>query len=328
MRQWQVPRLGVNIDHIATLRQLRGTPYPDLIEAAKVVEKAGAHQITVHLREDRRHIQDADVFELRKKIGIDLNLEMALSNEIIKIAHKVHPDWVCLVPEKRQEVTTEGGLDVKKNQKVLSKIIGDFKKKKIRVSLFVEPDLKVVKLAHELGADAVELHTGKYCNAAQKFYGKKSVAIEKAEFKRIKEAANTGIKLGLHMHAGHGFDLENVRPVVALDLFEEVLIVFVGMKFGAIQNTSAGSCSTGIGICCLTTLKLFHQIIDFLLCRTLEIYIIGIHCGKDFTIFVNIELIIPSFFTIIVNNLIRNNHRIQIQFRNFNIISFLNVIIH
>lgn len=108
--QWLIPRLGVNIDHFATLRQLRGTPYPDLVEVARLVENAGAHQITVHLREDRRHIQDRDVFDLRKKIGISLNLEMAVSPEIIKIAHKVRPDWVCLVPEKRQEVTTEGGL--------------------------------------------------------------------------------------------------------------------------------------------------------------------------------------------------------------------------
>lgn len=220
-RKWNVPRLGVNIDHMATLRQLRGTPYPDLIEAAKVVELAGAHQITVHLREDRRHIQDEDVFALRKKIGIDLNLEMAMSPEIVKVAHKVRPDWVCLVPEKRQEVTTEGGLNVKKYQKPLAKMIKDFKKKKIKVSLFIEPDVKVVELSHELGADAVELHTGHYCNAAQGKYGKKSKAIYASELKRIKAAGERGINLGIHMHAGHGFDLENVRPVVALEMFEE-----------------------------------------------------------------------------------------------------------
>jgi pyridoxine 5-phosphate synthase len=219
--QWLIPRLGVNIDHFATLRQLRGTPYPDLIEVAKRVEAAGAHQITVHLREDRRHIQDRDVFDLKKKIGISLNLEMAVSPEIVKIAHKVKPDWVCLVPEKRQEVTTEGGLDVLKMKKKLSSLIRDFKKKKIKVSLFIEPDLRVVTASGELGADAIELHTGKYCNATQKRYGAKSAGIEKLELKRIEAAAILGQKLGIHVHAGHGFDLKNVRKVAAFGRIEE-----------------------------------------------------------------------------------------------------------
>lgn len=219
--RYLVPRLGVNIDHIATLRQLRGTPYPDLIEAAKIVERAGAHQITVHLREDRRHIQDADVYALKKKLNVSLNLEMAMSPGIVKIAHKVRPEWVCLVPEKRQEVTTEGGLDVKKSKAALSKLISDFRKKKIRVSLFIEPDLGVVKLAHELGAHAVELHTGRYCNAAQNRFGAKSGAVLKEEFKRIEASAKLCRTLGIHAHAGHGFDQSNVRKVVALDLIEE-----------------------------------------------------------------------------------------------------------
>ena len=218
---WLLPRLGVNIDHIATLRQLRGTPYPSILEAARIVEKVGAHQITVHLREDRRHIQDQDVFDLRKNIKIDLNLEMAMSAEIVKIAHKVRPEWVCLVPEKREEVTTEGGLDVKKYKSRLSKMIADFQKKKIRVSLFVEPDVKVIQLSHELGADAVELHTGRYCMGMQKTLGAKSTSVARAEFERIRESALLGKKLGIHVHAGHGFDLENVRKVVALDLIEE-----------------------------------------------------------------------------------------------------------
>ncbi len=218
---WLLPRLGVNIDHIATLRQLRGTPYPNLVEAAKIVEHAGAQQITIHLREDRRHIQDQDVYDLKKKIGIDMNLEMSMSPEIVKIAHKVKPEWVCLVPEKREEVTTEGGLDVKKYQKKLAVLIRDFTKKKIKVSLFVEPDLKVIALSHELGADAVELHTGRYCMGAQKALGKKSATVAAHEFKRIKEAALLGEKLGLHVHAGHGFDEINVRKVVALNLIEE-----------------------------------------------------------------------------------------------------------
>ncbi|MBU6154582.1 MAG: pyridoxine 5'-phosphate synthase [Bdellovibrionales bacterium] len=218
---WLIPRLGVNIDHFATLRQLRGTPYPDLVEVAKRVEAAGAHQITVHLREDRRHIQDRDVFELRKKIGISLNLEMAVSSEIVKIAHKVKPDWVCLVPEKRQEVTTEGGLDVLKMKKKLAPLLRDFRKKKIKVSLFIEPDVRVVAASHELGADAIEIHTGKFCNATQKRYGAKSASIKKKELKRIEDSAVLGQKLGIHVHAGHGFDLENVREVAAFGRIEE-----------------------------------------------------------------------------------------------------------
>jgi len=219
--KYLLPRLGVNIDHIATLRQLRGTPYPDLGEAAKIVERAGAHQITVHLREDRRHIQDADVYALKSKIAISLNLEMAMSPGIEKIAHKVRPDWVCIVPEKRQELTTEGGLDVQKIKKPLSRMIEGFRKKKVKVSLFIEPNLKVVELAYELGAHAVELHTGRYCNGTQKFYGAKSTSIAKAEFKRIELAAKRCKALGIHAHAGHGFDLKNVRPVAKLDLIEE-----------------------------------------------------------------------------------------------------------
>ena len=214
-------RLGVNIDHVATLRQQRGEFYPETMRAAEVALATGAHQITIHLREDRRHIQDADVYALKKKLGIALNLEMAMSAEIVKIAHKVKPDWVCLVPEKRQEVTTEGGLDVKKFKKPLAKMIADFKKKKIKVSLFIEPSVKVVELSHELGADAVELHTGRYCMGMQKSLGKKSATVAKDEFKRIIESAKIGQKLGIHVHAGHGFDLENVRKVVAQDLIEE-----------------------------------------------------------------------------------------------------------
>ena len=218
---WLLPRLGVNIDHIATLRQLRGTPYPSILEAARICEKAGAQQITVHLREDRRHIQDQDVYDLKKNLNITMNLEMAMSAGIVKIAHKVKPDWVCLVPEKREEVTTEGGLDVKKYSSKLSKLISDFQKKKIRVSLFIEPDPKVVQLSYDLGADAVELHTGRYCMGMQKSLGAKSANVAKKEFDRIRKSAILGKKLGIHVHAGHGFDLENVRKVVALDLIEE-----------------------------------------------------------------------------------------------------------
>jgi pyridoxine 5-phosphate synthase len=208
------PKLGVNIDHIATLRQLRGTPYPDLLQAAKIVEEAGGHQITVHLREDRRHIQDDDVKKLRAALKIPLNLEMAATEAMTRFATRVRPDWSCLVPEKRQEVTTEGGLDLAKNKKRVGATIARLKKAGIQVSCFIEPSLQAVKLSRELGADAVEFHTGRFCLAAQS--GPKGKTKMKPELARIEKAALLARELGLHPHAGHGFDYENVRPVVEL----------------------------------------------------------------------------------------------------------------
>jgi pyridoxine 5-phosphate synthase len=208
-----IPRLGVNIDHIATLRQLRGTAYPDILLAAKAAIDGGADQITVHLREDRRHIQDDDVQILKKHISVPLNLEMALSDQIIKIALKTKPEWVCLVPEKRNEVTTEGGLNVKKNFKKLQTTIKKMHAAKIKVSLFIEADLKTVELAAKLGADAVEFHTGTYCLAK----GKKA----ESEKKRLLNAGKLALELGVRPHAGHGLDYENVRTLIPYDLFEE-----------------------------------------------------------------------------------------------------------
>ena len=219
----QLPQLGVNIDHIATLRQLRGTPYPDLLDAARLVEKAGAHQITIHLREDRRHIQDEDVKVLRAKLKIPMNLEMAVSEEITKIAIKTQPAWACLVPEKRQEVTTEGGLDLAGNRKKIASTILKLHRSEINVSTFIEPSLSSVQLSYDLGADAVEFHTGRYCLATQTKNSAKKAA---KELERIRAAAVLARKLGLHVHAGHGFDYENVRPVAALeDSAGEPLIV-------------------------------------------------------------------------------------------------------
>ena len=212
-----IPRLGVNIDHIATLRQLRGTSYPEVREAARMAEAAGAHQITVHLREDRRHIQDADVKMLRSELKVALNLEMSIADEIVRFATRVRPDWACLVPEKRKEVTTEGGLDIEKNKKRVASAILSLKKAGIRVSCFIEPTKSAVKLSHELGADAVEFHTGKYCLLFQRGLGSRA----KAEIEKIRQASLLARKLGLHPHAGHGFDYESVRPVVELDLIEE-----------------------------------------------------------------------------------------------------------
>lgn len=216
-----LPLLGVNIDHVATLRQLRGTPYPDLLEAARCVEAAGGDQITVHLREDRRHIQDADVKLLRAELKIPLNLEMGATDEMVKIASRVRPDWTCLVPEKRQEVTTEGGLDLAKNKKRIGGAIEKLKRAGIKVSCFIEPSIQAVKLSHELGADAVELHTGRYCIATQGEQNTRTKKRAEAELKRIEKAALTAIKLGIRAHAGHGFDYENVRPVAALEIIPD-----------------------------------------------------------------------------------------------------------
>ncbi|MCM2278345.1 MAG: pyridoxine 5'-phosphate synthase [Oligoflexia bacterium] len=211
------PRLGVNIDHVATLRQLRKTPYPDLLEAARLCEQAGAEQITVHLREDRRHIQDEDVKRLRSELKVPLNLEMAATDEMVRIAGRLRPDWCCLVPEKRKEITTEGGLDIGKGRKRIAAAVSRLKKAGIRVSLFVEPSVPVMHIASELGADAVELHTGRYCLAAQGAFKGRSEARAAEELERISRAARQGRALGLHVHAGHGFDYENVRKVAALE---------------------------------------------------------------------------------------------------------------
>ncbi|OFZ21717.1 MAG: pyridoxine 5'-phosphate synthase [Bdellovibrionales bacterium GWB1_55_8] len=212
----ELPRLGVNIDHIATLRQLRGTPYPDMLEAARACEVAGARQITVHLREDRRHIQDEDVKRLRAELEIPLNLEMAVADEIVRFAVRQKPDWACLVPEKRREVTTEGGLDLGRNRRKIATTIQKLQKAGVRVSLFIEPSLDAIKLSHELGADAVELHTGRYCLARQGAFGTRSANQASRELERIRKTALLAKKLGMGAHAGHGFDYENVRSVAEL----------------------------------------------------------------------------------------------------------------
>ncbi|HQF20379.1 MAG TPA: pyridoxine 5'-phosphate synthase [Kiritimatiellia bacterium] len=195
-------KLGVNIDHVATLRQQRGTVYPAPLEAAALCEKGGADGITIHLREDRRHIQDADLFALRKALRVPLNLEMANSPQIVQIALRARPAEVCLVPERRQELTTEGGLDAAGQFRRLKPTIAKLQAAGIVVSLFIEPDPRQLEAAVALGAPVVEMHTGKYCD--------ETGAARRAELKRLVAAAKLGHRLGLQVNAGHGLNYDNL----------------------------------------------------------------------------------------------------------------------
>jgi len=223
-------KLGVNIDHVATLREARKGVWPDVIAAAKVCEMAGAHQITVHLREDRRHIQDRDVELLRQVLNIRLNLEMGASDEIIGIAHRIRPDVICIVPERRQEVTTEGGLDVTGQQKRLTEVVGGFNADGIEVSMFIDPDRKQVDASKAVGARYIELHTGAYANA-------KGARVDE-EFRRIEEAGLYAQEIGLVFNAGHGLTIRNLAPVAAIPGLHEVNIghdiiaraIFIGLE--------------------------------------------------------------------------------------------------
>lgn len=203
-RRFFVARLGVNVDHVATLRQARGGNDPDPLAAAVLVELAGADGIVVHLREDRRHIQDRDLRLLRELIRTKLDMEMAADETMAKIALTVKPDLVTLVPEKRQELTTEGGLDVPAHKDRLQQVIGMLHEGGIPVSLFIEPDLGHIRAAHKISADFVELHTGRYANA------KRSKEAD-AEFEAITQAAKLAYKLGMGVNAGHGLNYQNVK---------------------------------------------------------------------------------------------------------------------
>lgn len=207
-------RLGVNIDHVATLKRLRDTPYPDLLLAARECVAGGAEQITIHLREDRRHIEDADVARLRAELSVDLNLEMAATEEMLAIALKTKPHSICVVPEKREERTTEGGLDVAnpKTRPLITKICAEANAKGILTSLFIEPDAKAVRDSKELGARAVELHTGTLCIAEQS--GDRARA--DSEWARLKEAVAEGNRLGMLVHAGHGIDIPIAKKLAKI----------------------------------------------------------------------------------------------------------------
>lgn len=222
--------LGVNIDHVATLRQARQGAHPDLVAAAKICEIAGAHQITVHLREDRRHIQDRDVRVLRDVLQVRLNLELAANDEIINIAREIRPDVVCLVPERREEVTTEGGLDVVSGRGRLNDVVSMFHEIGTKVSMFVDPETDQVDASAEIGADYVELHTGAYSNAP---HDRKVF-----EIGRIVESGARAINAGLIFNAGHGLDRYNLEPIAGIPGLNEVNIghsivsraIFIGLE--------------------------------------------------------------------------------------------------
>lgn len=211
-------RLGVNIDHAATLRQVRGgtTAYPDLVQMMKLAVKGGAQQITIHLREDRRHIQLQDLVTLCKRRMVPLNLEMAAEAQMLRYALKYRPDWVCFVPEKRQELTTEGGLDVRKAQRKIGGMVDRLQRIGIECSMFINPDLTQVRASYEVGADAVEFHTGKWVHL--------SGAKQEREWRRLKEAAILAHSLGMNVHAGHGLDYTTAKKITRLPYLEEVNI--------------------------------------------------------------------------------------------------------
>jgi pyridoxine 5-phosphate synthase len=212
-------RLGVNVDHVATLRQARRGKTPDLLAAAHAVVLGGADHVVVHLREDRRHVQDRDVRLLREQSSVPLSLEMAATDEMVRFAREVKPDSACLVPERREELTTEGGLDLSSRTGPIGKVVAALKDAGISVSLFVDPDEASLVAANETGADAVELHTGRYADA-------RGEAARVAEYLALSRAAQSARALGLRVHAGHGLDYGNVSRIAALPDVEELNIGF------------------------------------------------------------------------------------------------------
>lgn len=223
-------RLGVNIDHIATIRNARGGIHPDPVQGALIAQKSKADGITLHLREDRRHIRDEDLAKIKKIIKLPINLEMAPTQEMLKIAIKTKPNAVCIVPEKRQEITTEGGLDIVKNQTLLANMIKQLHANKIKVSLFVDPDLKQIDTAKKINANIIEIHTGEYCKAK----GKKQIE----QFNLIKKMAIHATKIGLECHAGHGLNYQSAKKIASINQISELNIghfligeaIFIGLE--------------------------------------------------------------------------------------------------
>jgi len=208
-------RLGVNIDHVATVRNARSSSHPDPASIAKYVMECGAHSITIHLREDRRHIRDLDVIKICKNKKIITNLEISLNKDVLKVALKNKPNFICIVPEKRKEITTEGGLNLSKNLNKIQKIIRRFKRNKIRTSLFIDPNLKDIKIAKNLDVDCIELHTGKISNLIK---SKKNYI---QEYKKIKKCCEEAKKIGLEVHAGHGLDYKTTKILSKINEIEE-----------------------------------------------------------------------------------------------------------
>ncbi|QAT17113.1 pyridoxine 5'-phosphate synthase [Candidatus Velamenicoccus archaeovorus] len=219
-----MPLLGVNIDHIATLRQQRRAPYPDLLFAARICENAGADSIVAHLREDRRHIQDVDVFALRKTVTKKFNLEMSIADEIVGIACRLKPHQATLVPERRQELTTEGGLDVVRYGTRVARAVSRLREKNVEVSLFIESSRRQIKMARDVGAGTVELHTGRYADCRLAGARKKMLA-------EFREAVAYARDLGLVVNAGHGLDYENVCPVASMKGMHELNIGYAIVCF-------------------------------------------------------------------------------------------------
>ncbi len=225
-------RLGVNIDHIATLRNARGENHPNPIYAAKFVKKAGADSITIHLREDRRHINDYDAKTICSLKNVPVNLEISTNSNIIDIALRLKPDFVCIVPENRKEITTEGGLNLKKNKKKIKEIISKFKKKKIRTSLFINPSIKDIEISNELDTHCIEIHTGKLANLVKT---KKEYSYE---LEKIKKCSVFADNLGIEVHAGHGLDYKTTQILSTIKQIKEFNIghyligesVFFGLK--------------------------------------------------------------------------------------------------
>jgi len=225
-------RLGVNIDHVATLRNARGEKHPNPVFAAKFAKKSGADSITIHLREDRRHIKDLDAKKICSLNNIPVNLEISTNQEIVKVALKIKPNFICIVPENRNEITTEGGLNLKSNKLKIKRIISTFKKKKIRTSLFINPNLRDIKISKDLEVDCVEIHTGRLSNLIKL---KKNY---QNELKKIKDCSNYAQKLGLDVHAGHGLDYKTTKFLTKIDSIKEFNIghfiigesIFFGLK--------------------------------------------------------------------------------------------------
>ena len=225
-------RLGVNIDHVATVRNARGENYPNPLRAALLAQKNGADSVTIHLREDRRHINEQDLKQIKNRLSIPLNLEIAATKEMLKIALKSKPPFICIVPEKRKEITTEGGLNLNYNKKFLKEIIEKLKKNKSRISLFIEPNIKDINESKKLNADCIEIHTGKLCNLINK---KKKY---KKELSKILTAVKLANKLDLEVHAGHGLTFESAKILSKIKGIKEFNIghfligeaIFIGLS--------------------------------------------------------------------------------------------------